>query len=188
MSFSVKANFIDVFKIGDNINYNLGILKTLYDTYNTLPDGKKLIKPIILINTAIVEAILYDLVVNKLKKPYSSEIIFFDIFRILKDKDLKKFEHYITQAEKFDLFNLKDTNFYNAIRSLNKKRNRIHIQNDKWEKPYNEYEVFNEKAKILSEKVLEKVLNTMTTKYKRREEYHKYIKDFELPWDRHFSL
>ena len=116
MTFSVKANFIDAFKIGDNINYNLGILKTLYNAYNTLPDGKKLIKPIVLINTAIIEAILYDFVVNRLKRPYSSEIISLGIFRILKGKDLKKFEHYIRQAERFDLFDSKDTNFYNANR------------------------------------------------------------------------
>ena len=56
MSFSVKANFIDVFKIGDNINYNLEVLKILYDGYSKLPEGNKLIKPIVIINTAIAEA------------------------------------------------------------------------------------------------------------------------------------
>lgn len=187
MSFKVKANFIVVFKIGDNINYNLRILKTLYEGYKNLLDGKNLIKPIIIINTSITEAILYDFVVNRLKRPYSVDVVSLDILDSLKDKDLRKFEHYITQAENFDLFELKDTNFYNALRSLSKKRNRIHIQNEKFEKPYEECDVFNEKAKILSEKVLEKILNTMTSKYPRNEEYHKYVNDFELPWDRHFN-
>ncbi len=187
MSFKIKANFIVVFKIGDNINFNLRILKTLYDGYNNLPDGRNLIKPIVILNTAVTEAVLYDFVVNRLKRPYSVDVLFIDIFNFLKDKDLRKFEHYITQAEKFDLFDLKDTNFYNALRSLNKKRNRVHIQNDRWEKPYEEYKIFDEKAKILSEKVLEKVVNTMTLKYPRNEEYHDYVNDFELPWNRHFD-
>ncbi len=187
MAFKVKANFIVVFKIGDNINFNLRILKTLYDGYKNLPDGSNLIKSIVILNTAITEAILYDFVVNRLKRPYSVDILFVDILNYLKDKDLKKFEHYITQAEKFDLFDMKDTNFYNAIRSLNKKRNRIHIQNEKWEDPHEESMVFDEKAKILSEKVLEKVLNTMTQKYPRNKDYHNYVSDFELPWDRHFA-
>lgn len=186
MAFYVKANFIDAFKIGDNINYNLEILKVLYEGYSNLSNGEKLIKPIVILNTAISEAILFDFVVNRLKRPFRTEILFTNISDILKDTDLKKFEHYITQAEKYDLFELKDTNFYNALRSLGKKRNRIHIQNDKWEEPHDEYIIFDEKLKILSEKVLEKILNTMMTKYPRRKEYHGFVNDFELPWDRHF--
>lgn len=186
MSFSVTANFIDQFKIGDNINYNLDILSALYDGYLNLPEGRILIKPIVLLNVSIAEAILFDFVVNRLKRPYRTEVISIDIYNNLKDTNLKKFEHYITQAEKYDLFDLKDTPFYGALRSLIKKRNRIHIQNDKYELPYEEDKVFDEKSKILSEKVLEKILVTMSVKYPRRDEYHKYVKDFELPWDKHF--
>lgn len=187
MSFYVKANFIDSFKIGDNINYNLKILKVLYEGYYNLSNGRKLIKPIVILNTAISEAILFDFVVNRLKRPFRTEILFVDISNILKDTNLKKFEHYIIQAEKYDLFDLKDTNFYDALRSLGRKRNRIHIQNDKHEEPYDEYIIFDEKLKILSEKVLEKILDTMSRKYPRRKEYHGFIDDFELPWDKHFS-
>jgi hypothetical protein len=186
MSFEVSVNFIDQFKIGDNINFNLEILAVLYDGYANLQDGKKLIKPIVLLNTAIIEAVLFDFVVNRLKRPYRSEILFENISSILKDVNLKKFEHYITQIEKYDLFELKDTNFYNAIRSLSKKRNRIHIQNDKRDEPLDESNIFNDKLKILSEKVLEKILFAMSNKYPRRNEYHKYVKDFILPWDQHF--
>jgi len=54
MSFIVKANFIDIFKIGDNINYNLKILKRLYDAYGKEEQDKNLlIKPIVIINTSI---------------------------------------------------------------------------------------------------------------------------------------
>jgi hypothetical protein len=188
MPFSIKANFIDVFKIGDNINFNLEILKVLYSGYETLIDGKKLTKPIIIINTSIAEAVLHDFIVNRIKKANKTEKLFSEILDVLKSKKLDKFEHYIVQAEKYDFFDLKDTNFYNAMHSLRKKRNRIHIQNYKWEKPYDENQIFDEKSKILSEKVLEKILNTMVTKYPRREEYHDFVKDFELPWNRHFLI
>ena len=188
MSFYVQANFIDVFKIGDNINYNLQILKVLYNGYEILNDGEKLIKPIIVINTSIAEALLHDFLVNRIKKANKTEIFFSEILDVFKNKKLDKFEHYITQSEKYDFFDLKDTNFYNAMHSLRKKRNRIHIQNYKWEKPYDEIEIFDKKSKILSEKVLEKILNTMVSKYPRRKEYHGFVKDFELPWGRHFPI
>lgn len=187
MSFSVQANFIAAFKIGDNINFNLEILKVLYDGYRNLPNGSYLIKPIVLLNTSIAEAILFDFIEYRIRKANRTEILFADILDVIRGKKLDKFEHYIGQAEKYDFFESADTNFYNAMHSLRKKRNRIHIQNSKWEEPRNEREVFDEKSKILSEKVLEKILNTLNSKYPRREEYRGYVADFELPWDRHFS-
>ena len=82
---------------------------------------------------------------------------------------------------------MKETDFYKAMHSLRKKRNRVHIQNQKRDGSIDEILVFDEKAKILSEKVLEKTINTMIIKYPRREEYHGYVKDFELPWEKHFK-
>lgn len=187
MPFTVKANFIDVFKIGDNINYNLKILKCLYDVYAKEEYKDLLIKPIVIINTSIAEALLYDFIENRIKRPNRSEILFPELLEIFKIKKFDKFEHYITQARKYDFFKQKDANLYEAMDSLRKKRNRIHIQNNKHEDPRDEKDLFNEEAKILSEKVIEKILNTMVNKYARREEYHGYVKDFELPWDKHFK-
>lgn len=187
MSFVKPSNFIDVFKIGDNINYNLKILKSLYKSYDESPEGGILIKPIVIINTSIVEAILFDLIENKIRRPYYLERIFPEVREALVDKKLDKFEHYITQAKKYDFFSMGDTNFYEAMHSLRKKRNRIHIQNQKHEEPHNEEDIFNERLKILSEKVLEKTINTMISKYQRPVQYHRYVDDFELPWDKHFD-
>ncbi len=189
MSFSVKVNFIDVFKIGDNINFNLEILKILYDQYDRLGEkGATIIKPIVILNTSIAEAILYDFIQNRIKHANRTEIIFSDLTNLFKSKRFDKFEHYITQAEKHDFFDMGDTNFYKVMRILLKKRNRIHIQNDKLEEPMNEQEVFDERSKILSEIVVEKIIDTMAIKYPRREEYHGFVADFELPWNRHFKV
>ncbi len=187
MPFSVPANFIDIFKIGDNINYNLEILKTLYEGYRGSLGGEKLIKPIVIINTSISEAILYDFIENRIRRANRTEVLFSEILTSLRAKKLDRFEHYIAQAQKYDFFDLRDTNFYGAMHSLRKKRNRVHIQNSNRKIPFDEKAVFDERAKILSEKVLEKILDTMSSKYPRREEYRGYVKDFELPWDRHFK-
>lgn len=187
MAFYIKANFIDVFKIGDNINYNLSVLKVLYEGYEKLPNSKKLIKPILIINTSIAEALLHDFINNRIVRANRTERIFEEILDTLRITKLDKFYHYITQAEKYDFFDMKDTGFYNAMHSLRKKRNRIHIQNIPWNKPDDEFEIFDEKSKILSEKVVEKILNTLVSKYPRREEYHGFVNDFELPWDKHFN-
>ena len=187
MPFTVPANFIDVFKIGDNINYNLNIQKILYEYYNKSSERYFLIKPIVIINTSISEAILYDFIENRIRRGNKTERLFESILGVLKSKKLDKFEHFIAQAKKYDFFELKDTDFYDSMNTLRKIRNRIHIQNSKWDEPKDEDKLFNEEAKILSEKVLEKILDTMKIKYPRREEYHNYVKDFELPWEKHFN-
>lgn len=188
MPFTVPANFIDVFKIGDNINFNLSIQKSLYRHYSESAEGYILIKPIVIINTSISEALLYDLIENRIRRANKTEALYENILDALRTKKLDRFEHYIAQARKYDFFELKDTKFYEEMDSLRKIRNRIHIQNSKWEEPKDECDIFNEKTKILSEKVLEKILDTMVAKYPRRQEYHNYVKDFELPWEKHFKV
>ncbi len=187
MPFIISPNFLDNFKIGDNINYNLKILKLLYENYNNHQNGKLLVKPIVIINTSIIEALLFDFIENRIRKANRTEMLFENILEVLKSKKLDKFEHYISQAKKYDFFSMKDTDFYNAMDSLRKKRNRVHIQNSKFDVPSNESEIFNIKSKELSEKVLEKTLTTLLDEYSRREEYHNYVEDFHLPWDKHFN-
>jgi len=186
MSFKIKANFIDIFKIGDNINYNLKVAKELYNAYSNSEESKYLIKPIVLINTSIAEALLYDFIEYRIKKGNPTERIFEELIEKLAAKKLDKFQHYIVQAEKHDLFSLKDTNFYKAMESLRIKRNRIHIQNRPFKEPANENLAFDVKSKVLSEKVVEKIMSTLCDNFPRRPEY-KFVEDFELPWESHFN-
>ena len=57
-----SSGFIGNFKTGDNINYNLDILKLLYDCKKKLEaqEATKLNKPIIIFFATIVEAVLED--------------------------------------------------------------------------------------------------------------------------------
>ncbi|NCS99665.1 hypothetical protein GW765_01650 [Candidatus Parcubacteria bacterium] len=187
MPFTVPADFIDSFKIGDNINYNLKILKELYDPNQSFRQEYYFRKLIIILNTSITEALLYDFVENRIIRANRTETLFEEILDKLNIKKLDKFEHYIAQAEKHNLFKMKDVSFYNAMHVLKKLRNRVHIQNAKRLKPADESEAFTDNMKLLSEKVLEKTVKILHRDFQRREEYRSYVKDFEFPWDEYFS-
>jgi hypothetical protein len=62
--FKVSSSFIGNFKIGDNIHYNLDVLKALYISRAGLPAYQKyfLEKPITVILVSICEAIIYDFI------------------------------------------------------------------------------------------------------------------------------
>ncbi|MEN9613720.1 MAG: hypothetical protein RLZZ347_27 [Candidatus Parcubacteria bacterium] len=87
-------------------------------------------------------------------------------------------------AKKHDFFDMNDTKFYDTLDSFRKLRNRIHIQNTKNDFESDEYVAFNEKRKVVAEKLLEKTLVVMSEKYSRN--FNGYVQDFELPWDKHF--
>lgn len=182
----IKSTFFCIFSIGDNVVYNLGILRSLYYAYdNGVKINKSnLIKPIIIFSAAIIEAVLYDF--HKRIKHNSVEGIAnltLEAVMYIKGKQLDKLEVFIESAKKHDFFDEKDTNFYKKLDDLRILRNRIHIQNDKNYKPEHEMEIFHEDKKHLAEECLEKVLKTMSTKYPRPGNMSNYVEDMILPWD-----
>ena len=60
--FTVRSNFIWVFKTGDNINHNLRILAFLYEQYaiGSAENQRLLCKVIIVFIASIIEALLHD--------------------------------------------------------------------------------------------------------------------------------
>ena len=61
--FTVSSNFIGNFKTGDNIAYNLRLLRLLYAQYSAGTEDEKALlrKPIIITLVSITEAMLHDL-------------------------------------------------------------------------------------------------------------------------------
>jgi hypothetical protein len=59
---TINSSFIGNFKLGDNICFNLKVLKTLYDyrAAGTAQQKLHLQKPLIVLNTSIIEAVLCD--------------------------------------------------------------------------------------------------------------------------------
>lgn len=186
--FAVKSSFIGDFKVGDNINYNLRILKTLYRLLNEgVGDTKTLLcKPIIILNAAILEAVLHDF--HARIRDFTNEGVSSlkeDIVALIRRKKIDKLKKYIESAKKHNLLGQDDLEFYEKMDMVRKLRNRVHIQilNDGLDR--NEHKIFKEAEKILSEQVLEKVLKTMSEKHSRGDNYHS-VDNFSLPWDEHY--
>jgi len=178
------------FKTGDNINHNLRILKLLYDFYENGNDVQRnlLCKPIILLLVSILEAILHDFHVRI--KTYTMEGVknlAISVVNHIRNRKIDELDKYIASAKKHNFFDTPNENLYEKMDDLRKLRNRIHIQNTKHHFEPDEDAAFNEKRKILAEKVLEKTLKTMDTKYSRSSDFAGHVGDFQLPWDEYFS-
>ncbi|HMP67238.1 MAG TPA: hypothetical protein PKA60_00610 [Candidatus Paceibacterota bacterium] len=183
--FSHPSGFFCKFKTHDNIQFNLEILRNLYWISSKLKDRKKklLFKPVFLITTSIIEAILHDFYLRIYSNVYEGvKNLENHILEEIRSKKIDEFAKYISVAKKYDFFELKETNFYEALEHLRKIRNRIHIQNSKQYKPKNENIIYDDQLIVLSEKCLEKIIKVMYQKYNRTESLHRYQKELSLPW------
>ena len=184
--FKIKSNFVGNFKIGDNIEYNCEILKHLYKCLNNSKrlEKKYLYKPIIITIISIIEAMLYDFIEIRIVT-YTNEgvkNISNDILESIREKRINGMSQYIDCIEKHNLFGKRG---YKTLDELRKLRNRIHIQNLKHFE-LDEEEVFNETRKVSSEKMLEKIVKFLSTKYPRGRGLN-CCNDFEFPWQEHLN-
>jgi hypothetical protein len=180
-----ESKFIGDFKLGDNIVFNLSILRTLYAhrAAGTPEQRRHLQKPITLLNISIIEALLYDF--HSRIKNHTREGVPLPqkVLDAIRGKKIDEFEKYIASAKKNDFFDLRDTVFYEKLDELRKLRNRVHIQNIKNHFEKDDNQAFSEARMILSEQALEEVIRTSARKFARD---HSYVANFDLPWDTHF--
>lgn len=183
----INSNFIGKFKVGDNIVHNLKILGVLYSYYQSDPDNQKFLhKPIIVTIISVIEAVLYDFHLKA--RSFTREgigSVSSSILDYIRSKKMDKLEHYIASAKKHDLFELADTDFYDALEELRKLRNRIHIQNEKGHFEPDEEEAFSSERMVQAEMVLEKTLKVMAENHSRGDSLH-HVENFVLPWGPHF--
>ena len=189
MAFQIRSTFIGDYKLGDNINYNLNVLALLYQAYSDAEEEDKrlLRKPIIVFLVSVIEAVLYDF--HKRIRLFTLEgvqNVAVEVTDYIRGKQLDELEKLIASAKKHDLFEAADTAFYDQMDNLRKLRNRIHIQNTKKHFPADDGDAFNQQRMILAEKVLEKTLRVMLSKYDRGPQFG-YVSDFNLPWQPHFQ-
>lgn len=189
MSFIIKGNFFCRFKIGDNIIYNLSILKKLYEYQDQIIYKKEiLVKPIVLIIVSIIEAILHDFHL-RIKANVNEGVpgLLEAVLLRVRNEQIDKLKQYIDSAKRHDLFKLQDESFYDSLHNIRKIRNRVHIQNIYGEKPANELDLFIESTRIEAEKCLEKVVKTMSSQYARPNNLANHVGDLEFPWKEHFN-
>ena len=150
---TINSGFIGIFKVGDNINTNLSMLRELYklDTERNPIFNKIKIVTI----TSIIEAVLFDFFYRA--KNFTIEGIKNipgEVLNYFKLKKITKFESYIRSAEKHGLFDPCGVEIYNNLHDLRKLRNRVHIQNEKMYFEHNELTAFSHNRRSLAEKTL----------------------------------
>ena len=181
---SINSSFIGDFKVGDNINHNLDILKILYSCCESNTQSKSLLnKPITIIIISIIEALLYDF--HHKAKYFTKEgvgNIASTVLNYIRGKKIDKFNEYIKSARKHNILKTQDQQLYDDLEELRKLRNRIHIQNEKKDFEPDESVAFSNERNISAEKALEKIMKIMSSQHKREQ---KCVKNFVLPWQPH---
>lgn len=188
--FNVDSGFIGDFKTGDNINYNLAVLKSLYECQKSAyaANPEILSKPITITITSIIEALLHDLIFRI--QQYTKEGVRDVAVKVLTDvrsKKLDKLQTYIAAIKKHDLLAASGTDLYDKIDELRVVRNRIHIQNVKQQLDRDEENVFTLNRQVEVEKILEQIIKHVSDKHTRPPHVKGYVNTFEIPWDEHLT-
>lgn len=174
----INSWFIGSFKLWDNINFNLEILKKLYWYYKNEKEEEKefLLKPITILIITIIEALLSDYFhriywfvrewINGLSEEKLQEI---------RNKKYEDFNNYINWSKKHNLFNSDDL-FYEELHYLRSIRNNIHIN---WRK--DECFIYTKEWKEQAEKYCKNIMNYLSENHLRDKD-KKCVDNFILPW------
>ncbi|MDG9672103.1 hypothetical protein ONV78_30500 [Hahella sp. CR1] len=124
--FTVDGNFIGEFKTGDNINYNLDCLRVMYKAQGIVSkdDGILLCKPIIVTETSIIEALLYDMFfrINKFTREGLGNVAE-AVLKKIRSKNVDQLETLIAVSKKHELLGPKTTGIYENLDNLRRIRN-----------------------------------------------------------------
>lgn len=190
--WKITASFLASFKIGDNIHYNLEVLKTLYGAQNSFSKDRSIYleKPITIILVAICEAIIYDFI--KRSQWFTVEGInglAEEQLDILRGSKAWSMEKKIELFKKINLLQTSDDSLYGLLDNLAKLRNRIHIQNEKQNFEADEIFAFTKARRVQAEKMVEVLMKSISALYPRPVHIRdsQYVEDFELPWKPHFD-
>ena len=186
---TISSNFMGNFKLGDNINHNLKILRKLYSVQETgTPDQQMLMrKPIIVLIASIAEALLFDLYLKV--EHFTIEgvpSIPAEVLEEIRTKTIDQFAKYIDNAKSKSLLG-SDTDIYDKLHKLRKLRNRIHIQNSKNHFEPDDEVAYSSARQTVAEKTLEYLMKLMERDY-TREGVEGFVGDCILPWDDHITL
>ena len=177
--------FIGNLKLGDNIRFNVLCVDSLYEQLDKA--APHTLKPIVLINTSITEALMIDFVrrvKNHTKEfTYLTDAIRVSVRKLPSDKRSFNFEKCIKEFRKNKLLGESD-NFYDCVDFLRKIRNKIHIQNTFHRT--NESEVWMPEILAISEAVTEYSLRFLAKNYPRPLESD-FVGGIQLAWTPHYD-
>ncbi len=186
----INNTFITNFKIGDNIHYNLEVLRSLYAAEELLPENRKkyLEKPITVTLVSICEAIIFDFIERSKILTREGITGLSDASLIeLRESNTWSFEKKINLFKRLDILQTNDQYVYEYLEKLSWLRNRVHIQNEKNRFEAHEIKAFKKSRRIEAEKMLELLMKKIAELYPRPVQMHGYVNNFELPWNEYFS-
>lgn len=191
--FKVSSAFIGNFKIGDNIHYNLQVLKTLYACKDDLspPQRRFLDKPITVTLVSICEALIFDLIErSKFFTQEGVDGLSAEAIDRLRQAKAWTFDKKLNLVKELDLLKTENSDIYVQLDNLAKLRNRIHIQNEKNNFETDEAKAFTYERRLKAEKMVELLMMRFAELYPRPSHIVKsqYVDDFELPWNSHLNL
>ena len=176
---TISSKFIGDYKLGDNIVYNLAILRELYafQKAGTSEQQDLLRKPIIVTIASVAEAVLFDHYF-KIKHFTREGVTNIPIFLLdkIRPKKIDQFAKYIADARSNDFLQDSSSEIYDSLTQLRKLRNRIHIQNTANDHPKDEIRAFNAQQQTFAERTLEELLKYMSENHPRPL-VNKYVKD-----------
>ena len=134
--------------------------------------------------TSILEAVLHDFH-ERVQLNIHEGVVNLDHQTVeeIRTKSASAFDTYISLAKKHGFFGEAEDGLYDDLEKLRKARNRVHIQNLKNNKPYDESRLFTPHLKFIAELCLERVFFTMHNKYPRPNHVHNQVQPFIVPWE-----
>lgn len=174
----IPSNFIGDFKVGDNLVYNAGVLRSLCDHNG---DGS-LNKPVVVQVGAILEAALGQIIYraqnfNREGVPNISEAD----RQAIEGKKIDKLNNIIEVMRKYNLLDELGAAIYDDLHLLRKYRNKVHIQDDNTDVPRDEEAAFTSEKYAWSLGLCVTVLSLLSQKFSRPADVSKYVQALSIP-------
>ena len=177
MSHTISANFFSDYKMGDNIKYNLSVLKALYQNEDVV-----LVKPKIVIQVSLIEACLYDFIYRIRTQTTEFQYLEASIREKIRGRSENKIYDLQVMIKlcKQKLIMQQNDAFWDTFDELRKLRNRTHIQNRHNNWPPDEQYGFTTENLNKAETAVDDFFEWMQDEYPRPGHIQTF--DLKFPW------
>ncbi|ASP54329.1 hypothetical protein [Sinorhizobium meliloti] len=174
----IPSNFIGDFKVGDNLVYNTGVLRSLCEHNG---DGS-LNKLVVVQVGSILEAALGQIIyrAQNFNQEGVPNIVEADRQEI-EGKKIDKLNNIIDVMRKYDLLNELGGGIYDELHTLRKFRNKVHIQDTNEGVPPDEEAAFTSARCVWSLELCATVLGFLSQKFPRPADVAKYVEPLRIP-------
>ncbi|MBD9624752.1 hypothetical protein IB279_17560 [Ensifer sp. ENS06] len=174
----IPSNFIGDFKVGDNLVYNAGVLRSLCEH-----NGDSSLNKLVVVQVgAIIEAALGQIIYraqnfNREGVPNIAEAD----RQAIEGKKIDKLNNIIDVMRKYDLLNELGGGIYDELHTLRRYRNKVHIQDDNADVPRDEEVAFTSERCVWSLGLCVTVLDLLSQKFPRPAGIDKYVQPLSIP-------